>query len=78
MGKILEMRRFLTMEGQLTGTAVRTLQKLGSHGNPWGFESSDRTPWAKKEKEVPVLGNGAGDSAEEFDVIFWTGCFRSL
>ena len=74
MGKIIEMRRFLTMEGQLTGTAVRTLQKLGSHGNPWGFESGDRTPWAK-ENEVPVLGNGAGNNAEEFDVIFWTGCF---
>ena len=28
-----------------------------------------------KENEVPVLGNGAGDNAEEFDVIFWTGCF---
>ena len=38
------------MEGQLTGTAVRTLQKLGSHGNPWGFESGDCTPWAKEMK----------------------------
>ena len=74
MGKILDMRRYLTMEGKLTGSAVRTLQKLQSHGNPWGFESTDRTPWAKEE-EVPVLGNGAGDNAEDFDVIFWTGCF---
>ena len=77
MGKILEMRRFLTMEGKLTGTAVRTLQKLGSHGNPWGFEATDRAPWAK-ENEVPVLGNGAGDNAEDFDVIFWTGCFGAF
>ncbi len=77
MGKILEMRRFLTMEGKLTGTAVRTLQKLGSHGNPWGFEATDRAPWAK-ENEVPILGNGAGDNAEDFDVIFWTGCFGAF
>ena len=76
MGKILEMRRFLTMEGQLTGTAVRTLQKLQSHGNPWGFETSDRSPWAKEE-EVHVLGNGGGDKAEDYEVIFWTGCFLS-
>ena len=74
MGKILEMRRFLTMEGSLTGTAVRTLQKLQSHGNPWGFETNERSPWAKEE-EVPVLGNGGGDNAQEYDVIFWTGCF---
>jgi len=74
MGKILEMRRYLTMEGKLTGAPVRTLQKLQSYGNPWGFESSDRAPWAKKEG-VPVLGNGAGNNAEDFDVIFWTGCF---
>ena len=65
------------MEGKLTGTAVRTLQKLGSHGNPWGFEATDRAPWAK-ENEVPVLGNGAGDNAEDFDVIFWTGCFGAF
>ena len=71
MGKILEMRRFLTMEGRLTGTAVRTLQKLQSHGNPWGFETNERSPWAKEE-EVPVLGNCGGDNAQEYDVIFWT------
>jgi Fe-S oxidoreductase len=74
MGKILEMRRYLTMEGKLTGPSVRTLQKLQSYGNPWGFEASDRAPWAKAEG-TPVLGNGGGDSAESYDVIFWTGCF---
>ena len=77
MGKIVEMRRFLTMEGKMTGTAVRTLQKLGSHGNPWGFEPSDRAPWTKEE-EVPVLGNGGGNTAEDYEVVFWTGCFGAF
>ena len=77
MGKIVEMRRFLTMEGKMSGTAVRTLQKLGSHGNPWGFDPSERAPWTKEE-EVPVLGNGGGDSAEDYEVVFWTGCFGAF
>ena len=42
MGKIMEMRRFLTLEGRLTGSAVKTLQKLQTQGNPWGFSGSDR------------------------------------
>ena len=68
---------FLTMEGKMTGTAVRTLQKLGSHGNPWGFEPGDRAPWTKEE-EVPVLGNGGGNTAEDYEVVFWTGCFGAF
>ena len=77
MGKIVEMRRFLTMEGKMKGTAVRTLQKLGSHGNPWGFDPKDRAPWTKEE-EVPVLGNGGGDTAEDYEVVYWTGCFGAF
>ena len=65
------------MEGKMTGTAVRTLQKLGSHGNPWGFEPGDRAPWTKEE-EVPVLGNGGGNTAEDYEVVFWTGCFGAF
>lgn len=73
MGKIMDMRRYLTLEGKLSGSAMRTLQKLQSHGNPWGFDPNDRGNWLT-DMGVPVLGVDA-ESAEEFDIIYWTGCF---
>ncbi len=73
MGKIMDMRRYLTLEGKLSGPAMRTLQKLQSHGNPWGFDPNERGNWLT-DMGVPVLGVNA-ESAEEFDVVYWTGCF---
>lgn len=73
MGKIMDMRRYLTLEGKLSGSAMRTLQKLQSHGNPWGFDPDDRGNWLT-DMGVSVLGVNA-ESAENFDVIYWTGCF---
>ncbi|MGH7886021.1 MAG: heterodisulfide reductase-related iron-sulfur binding cluster, partial [Thermodesulfobacteriota bacterium] len=73
MGKIMDMRRYLTLEGKLSGSAMRTLQKLQSHGNPWGFDTKERGNWLT-DMDVAVLGVNA-ESAEEFDVIYWTGCF---
>ena len=73
MGKIMDMRRFLTLEGRLSGTATRTLQKLQNNGNPWGFPEADRGAWLS-EMDVPILGVSA-ENASEFDVIYWTGCF---
>lgn len=73
MGKIMDMRRYLTLEGKLSGSAMRTLQKLQSHGNPWGFDPDDRGNWLE-DMGVPILGVNA-ESAENFDVIYWTGCF---
>ena len=75
MGKIVEMRRYLTMEGKLSGTAVRTLQKLQSHGNPWGFEPSERGSWLSELEDVNVLGANVEGDASQFDVIYWMGCF---
>ncbi len=73
MGKIVDMRRFLTLEGKLSGTATRTLQKLQNNGNPWGFPENQRGGWLS-EMDVPVLGVSAED-ASGFDVIYWAGCF---
>ena len=73
MAKIVDMRRFLTLEGKLSGTATRTLQKLQNNGNPWGFPENQRGGWLS-EMDVPVLGVSAED-ASGFDVIYWAGCF---
>ena len=73
MGKIMDMRRFLTLEGKLSGTATRTLQKLQNNGNPWGFPENQRGGWLS-EMDVPVLGVSTED-ASGFDVIYWAGCF---
>ncbi|MEM4658601.1 MAG: (Fe-S)-binding protein [Candidatus Methanosuratincola sp.] len=75
MGKIVEMRRYLTMQGKLSGTAVRTLQKLQSHGNPWGFEPAERASWVAEFEDVNVLGVNVEGDASGFDVIYWMGCF---
>lgn len=74
MGKIIDMRKYLTLEGKLTGTATRTLQKLQNYGNPWGFDQKDRAKWVTEMENVPVLGVNAED-ASEFDVVYWMGCF---
>lgn len=74
MGKIVEMRRYLTLEGKLTGTATRTLQKLQTHGNPWGFDGSERAAWLSGMDGVRILGKDL-ESAEPVDVVYWMGCF---
>lgn len=77
MGKIVEMRRYLTLEGKLTGTAARTLQKLQSHGNPWGFDGGDRAAWLGDTDGVRVLGKDL-ENAEQVDVVYWMGCFGAF
>jgi len=74
MGKIIDMRKYLTLEGKLTGTATKTLQKLQKYGNPWGFDQNDRAKWVTEFEDVPVLGVNA-EKADDYDVIYWMGCF---
>lgn len=74
MGKIIDMRKYLTLEGKLTGTATRTLQKLQNYGNPWGFDQKDRASWLSEFEDVPVLGKDS-ETADEYDVVYWMGCF---
>ena len=77
MGKIVDMRRYLTLEGKLTGPAARTLQKLQTHGNPWGFDGADRATWLSGMEGVRVLGKDL-ESAEPVDVVYWMGCFGAF
>ncbi len=74
MGKIIDMRKYLTLEGKLTGTATKTLQKLQNYGNPWGFDQNDRASWLSEFEDVPVLGKDA-ETADDYDVVYWMGCF---
>ena len=75
MGKIMEMRRFLTLEGRLTGPAGKTLQKLQQQGNPWGFSESDRAKWVSGVEGLNILGEDGVEDATEFDFIYWMGCY---
>ena len=75
MGKIMEMRRYLTLEGRLTGTAVKTLQKLQTQGNPWGFSEADRAKWLSDFDGVNVIGEDGNEDAGAFDYIYWMGCY---
>jgi len=75
MGKIMEMRRFLTLEGRLTGPAGKTLQKLQQQGNPWGFSESDRAKWVSGVEGLNVLGEDGVEDATEFDFVYWMGCY---
>lgn len=75
MGKIMEMRRYLTLEGRLTGTAVKTLQKLQTQGNPWGFSEGDRAKWISGYEGVNVIGENGIEDASAFEYIYWMGCY---
>ena len=75
MGKIMEMRRFLTLEGRLTGPAGKTLQKLQQQGNPWGFSESDRAKWVSEVDGLNVIGENGIEDATEFDFVYWMGCY---
>jgi len=75
MGKIMEMRRFLTLEGRLTGPAGKTLQKLQTQGNPWGFSEADRAKWVSDIDDLNVIGEDGIEDATEFDFVYWMGCY---
>lgn len=75
MGKIMEMRRFLTLEGRLTGPAGKTLQKLQQQGNPWGFGEAERAKWVSEVEGLNVLGEDGVEDASEFEYVYWMGCY---
>ncbi len=75
MGKIMEMRRYLTLEGRITGSAMKTLQALQTHGNPWGFSESDRAKWLADVEDINVIGEEGVEDASEFDFVYWMGCY---
>lgn len=65
---IVDARRNLVAEGQLSGTAAVMLRQTASTGNAWGAAKSDREDWMKG-LDVPLARD-----KKEFDVLFWVGC----
>ncbi|MFH0915490.1 MAG: (Fe-S)-binding protein [bacterium] len=85
LSKVLELRRYLTNEGRLAGSAAKALESMGMRGNPWQLKQSDRMAWAEGlDVEVPVLAeiqdsDRPSDSAEPepVDYLFFVGCAGS-
>ena len=74
VNKILEMRRKLTlMDGEFPGDEVRTaISNIEVNGNPFGLAYASRGDWAEG---LPVVQAGSG---EEFDVLYFVGCYASF
>ena len=85
LDKVLELRRYLTNEGRLAGSAAKALESMGMRGNPWQLKQSDRMVWAEGlDVEVPVLAEiqdtgatGDGTEPEPVDYLFFVGCAGS-
>ncbi len=71
MGTIVEMRRNLVGEGQVTGSAQGALRAIASAGNPWSLPQDDRARWADG-LDVPTTCENPSP-----DVLFWVGCAGS-
>jgi heterodisulfide reductase subunit C len=48
---ILDLRRHLTSEGGLSGTAATALRKMQSSANPWGFPQDERANWTQSTSQ---------------------------
>ena len=65
---IVDSRRNLVAEGQLSGGPAVMLRQTGSTSNAWGAPASERETWMEG-MNVPVARE-----TEDFDVLFWVGC----
>ena len=65
---IVDVRRNLVSEGQLSGSAATMLRQTASTGNAWGQSASNREDWMKG-LDIPLCRDGV-----EFDYLFWVGC----
>ena len=85
LDKILELRRYLTNEGRLTGSAAKALESMSMRGNPWQLKQQDRFAWAADAGvDVPVMAVlqdrdalPAGVEPEPVDYLFFVGCAGS-
>jgi Fe-S oxidoreductase/nitrate reductase gamma subunit len=89
LDKVLELRRYLTNEGRLAGSAAKALESMGMRGNPWQLKQSDRMAWTQGlDVDVPVLAEiqdvarsagatGRGAEPEPVDYLFFVGCAGS-
>lgn len=53
---ILDLRRHLVGDGELSGTAATALRRVQSSGNPWGLPATDRAHW------IETLNNPSQDA----------------
>ena len=50
---ILDLRRHLTSEGGLSGTAATALRRMQSSANPWGLPPGERANWTQTATSTP-------------------------
>jgi Fe-S oxidoreductase/nitrate reductase gamma subunit len=85
LDKIMEMRRYLTNEARLTGSAAKALESISMRGNPWQLKQEDRMAWTEGlEVDVPVMALlqdpdllKEGEEPAEVDYLFFVGCAGS-
>ncbi len=65
---IVDVRRNLVSEGQLSGPAATMLRQTASTGHAWGQSASVREDWMKG-MDIPLCRDNV-----EFDYLFWVGC----
>ncbi len=65
---IVDVRRNLVSEGQLSGSAATMLRQTASTGNAWGQAANTREDWMKG-LDIPLCRGGV-----EFEFLFWVGC----
>lgn len=65
---IVDVRRNLVSEGQLSGSAATMLRQTAGTSNAWGQPAGAREDWMKG-LDIPLCRDGV-----EFDFLFWVGC----
>ncbi len=70
--KIVQMRRYLTLEESNFPTEAQTAFKgMERQGNPWNLPQADRAKWAEG-LEVPTVAENP-----DAEYLFWVGCAGS-
>lgn len=65
---IVDARRNLVSEGQLTGTATIPLKQIAGTGSAWGQAAPEREQWMEG-LNIRLARNGGS-----FEYLFWVGC----
>lgn len=65
---IVDARRNMVAEGNLSGTGAVLLRQVASTSHAWGQNSMSREDWMKG-LDIPLCRDGV-----DFDILFWVGC----
>jgi Fe-S oxidoreductase/nitrate reductase gamma subunit len=76
VGIIMDMRRQLTLQGDVKKHQREMIEKTATAKNPWGLPASERMEWAKGLEKIGVKVHELSElgSAKDLDVVFWVGC----